>query len=199
MSPLAGPTVVKAWTAAEVSRHRAWFLVLGTVLMLLGAGAVLSAVLATVVTSYFIGGLMLAGGLVHFANAFRFLGRAWGSFLLSVLVGMGYGVAGGLVLASPLRGALAVTLLLSAAMILIGMFRIVAAAVTWTPSRGWTFVNGLVTLAVGTLIWLELPVSGLWAIGVFVGVDLFFGGWAFVAAAMKAGPPAPAPRHVPTG
>lgn len=199
MSPLAGPSVAKAWTAAEVSRHRAWFFSLGAVLMLLGAGAVLSSVLATVVTSYFIGGLMLAGGLIHFVNGFRFLGRAWGSFLLSVLVGMGYVAAGGLVLASPLRGALALTLLLSAAMILIGMFRIVVAAVTWTPSRGWTFVNGLVTLAIGILIWLELPVSGLWAIGVFVGVDLFFGGWAFMAAALKARPPAPARRHAPAG
>jgi hypothetical protein len=37
-------------------------------------------------------------------------------------------------------------------------------------------VSGGVTLLLGILIWAEWPVSGLWVIGTFVAIDMFFSG-----------------------
>jgi uncharacterized membrane protein HdeD (DUF308 family) len=49
-----------------------------------------------------------------------------------------------------------------------------------------------VTLLLGILIWAQWPVSGLWVIGLFVGIDLIFSGWSWVALALAARSLAPA-------
>ena len=37
--------------------------------------------------------------------------------------------------------------------------------------------DGLLNLVMGVMIWASWPVSGLWVIGLFVGIDLLFHGW----------------------
>ena len=44
------------------------------------------------------------------------------------------------------------------------------------PGWGWQVADGLVTLALGLLVLAEWPGSGLWVIGLFVGIDLIFYG-----------------------
>ena len=45
-------------------------------------------------------------------------------------------------------------------------------------------MNGVITLVLGILVLAQWPVSGLWAIGLLVGIDLTFYGWAWVALAL---------------
>ena len=40
--------------------------------------------------------------------------------------------------------------------------------------------NGIITLILGIIIWRQWPVSGLWVIGLFIGIDLIISGWAWV-------------------
>jgi uncharacterized membrane protein HdeD (DUF308 family) len=40
----------------------------------------------------------------------------------------------------------------------------------------WLLINGLVTLALGGLIWFHWPSSSVWAIGTLVGVNLLMTG-----------------------
>ncbi|MGD0309230.1 MAG: hypothetical protein ABSC02_08065 [Acidobacteriota bacterium] len=56
----------------------------------------------------------------------------------------------------------------------------------WTqlPGWGWQAMNGVITLVLGILVLAQWPVSGLWAIGLLVGIDLTFYGWAWVALAL---------------
>ena len=42
-------------------------------------------------------------------------------------------------------------------------------------------MNGTITLLLGLLIQKQWPLSGLWVIGLFVGIDLIFNGWAWIA------------------
>lgn len=68
------------------------------------------------------------------------------------------------------------------------MSRIVAALVERFPGWGWVF-NGVITLAVGLMIWRQWPESGLWVIGTFVGIDLIVTGatWAALAIGVRRG------------
>jgi uncharacterized membrane protein HdeD (DUF308 family) len=63
---------------------------------------------------------------------------------------------------------------------------ILAAVVMRFPSWGWTVVNGLITLLLGMLMWADWPVSGLWVIGLFVGIEMIFSGWSWVMLALAA-------------
>jgi uncharacterized membrane protein HdeD (DUF308 family) len=52
------------------------------------------------------------------------------------------------------------------------------------PGWGWQVADGLITLALGLLVFAEWPASGLWVIGLFVGIDLIFYGSAWIALAL---------------
>jgi uncharacterized membrane protein HdeD (DUF308 family) len=50
-----------------------------------------------------------------------------------------------------------------------------------SPGLGWHALNGVIASVLGFLILGQWPVSGLWGIGLSVGTDLVFYGWAWVA------------------
>src|SRR6516165_9111872 len=68
--------------------HRCWvwFLILGIVLMVVGALAVGAAFVATFTTVLVFGYLLLAGGVVQVVNAF--LGGSWRGFFVHLLAGV---------------------------------------------------------------------------------------------------------------
>jgi uncharacterized membrane protein HdeD (DUF308 family) len=68
-----------------------------------------------------------------------------------------------------------------------GCFRIIVALSMRFPQWGWMLCNGVVTLILGLLIWRQWPGSALWIIGLFIGLDLIFTGWARVMLALAAG------------
>ncbi len=49
---------------------------------------------------------------------------------------------------------------------------------------GWVLVSGLVAIAAGALIALQLPSSATWVLGMLVGIKMIFAGWSFVALAL---------------
>src|SRR5438552_76718 len=88
--------------------------------------------------------------------------------------------------ARPVAGALSLTLLLAAFFVVGGVSRIMTALAIRFPGRGWTLLSGMVTLLLGIVIWRQWPISGLWVIGTFVGLDLIFDGWSLVMLGMRA-------------
>jgi len=46
---------------------------------------------------------------------------------------------------------------------------------------GWMLLGGMVSLLLGLSLWRQWPISGLWAIGILVGVKLIVAGWAMIA------------------
>jgi uncharacterized membrane protein HdeD (DUF308 family) len=65
-----------------------------------------------------------------------------------------------------------------------GVFRIVFALSERFAGWPWVLLNGAVTLMLGFLIYKQWPASGLWVIGLFVGIELIFNGWAWVMLAL---------------
>jgi uncharacterized membrane protein HdeD (DUF308 family) len=68
-----------------------------------------------------------------------------------------------------------------------GMFEVIAPLFMRLPDTGWHALNGVVSIVLGVLVLAQWPISGLWAIGLFVGIDLLFHGitWTAFAFALR--------------
>src|SRR5262245_34353896 len=163
-------------------RRWGWILVLGIALIIVGGLACAFALTATLATVLALGSLLLVGGGFQLGSAVW--ARNWKGFFLFLLTGILYVVAGVLMIEHHVAAAEGLTLMLAAAFLAGGMFRLVAALTHHFPGRGWLALNGAVTLVLGVLIWRQWPVSGLWLIGLFAGIDLIVSGVACVLLAM---------------
>jgi uncharacterized membrane protein HdeD (DUF308 family) len=168
----------------EIKRHSGWFVALGVALIVLGVIALGALGFVTLASVLLFGWLLVIGGIMQIVHAFRV--RQWGGFTRHLLGGVLSLVVGLLIVANPAAGALSLTLLLAAFFMVGGIFRIVSAVSFRFPGRGWAVLGGIVTLLLGIMIWMEWPVSGVWVIGTFVGIDLIFDGWSLVMTGMAA-------------
>jgi uncharacterized membrane protein HdeD (DUF308 family) len=173
--------------ANRVRTNWGWFLALGIVQIVAGMLAVSFAITATLASVVTLGILLLiaAGGQMVAA----ILARDWGGFFLFLLLGVLYAVTGFLMLQHPLLAAEGLTLMLAAAFLVGGMFRIVIALAERFPSWGWVLFNGIVTVLLGIAIWQQWPESGLWVLGMFVGIELIVNGvtWLVLAVGVRNG------------
>lgn len=176
--PLAPQTIADHWTL---------YLTEGVVLLLLGIGAILVPVFASLAVAIFLGWLFLAGGVVGALTAFaghRAPGFWWS--LLSSLVTI---VAGFLMIGSPLVGAISITLILAlylAADGVISVFFALEHRRQLTRRWGWVLANGIIDLVLAALILVFLPFAAVWTLGLFVGIDFIFGGASLIAMALAA-------------
>jgi uncharacterized membrane protein HdeD (DUF308 family) len=168
----------------QVRKKWGWFLFLGLLQIVAGTVAVGFAFSATFVSVVTLGFVLLFAAGAQIAAAC--LARSWSGFSLFLLLGILYAVAGFLTIQHPLLAAESLTLMLSAALMIAGVFRVIASVADRFPSWGWVLVNGVVTALLGVLIWQQWPVSGLWVIGVYVGVDLIMNGITWSALAVGA-------------
>jgi uncharacterized membrane protein HdeD (DUF308 family) len=170
----------------EVREHRTWFLVMGILLIIIGTIAVGSAFGATMVSMIFLGWVLIISGLFELIHAIA--RRQWKGFFISLIGGVLYAVAGAIVLGNPGIAAITLTLLVAMILIAAGTFRVVVALTATMEHRGWLLFNGLISLLPGVLIWRSWPVSGLWVIGLFIGIDVIIDGWTEIMLAMVARP-----------
>jgi uncharacterized membrane protein HdeD (DUF308 family) len=159
-------------------------LVLGSISIVLGLIALVDSIAATIVSMILFGWVLLVAGVIEAVHTFRH----WqsGHALLHSLNAVLSFVVGLMLLGHPLAGALVMTLLLATYFTVVGILRIIAALKLRPPRWEWAAASGLITLMLGIMVWAEWPVSGLWIIGLFVGIDLIFVGWAQVMLAFAA-------------
>jgi uncharacterized membrane protein HdeD (DUF308 family) len=169
-----------------------WFVILGVALIVLGMAAISSAVIASLAVAVFIGVLMLMSGAAEILGAFWT--RGWTGFFLHLLTGLLAIVIGLFFLRAPLNALLALTLLVAAFLMVGGIFKIIAALSFRFAAWGWPLLSGVIDLLLGIMIWMEWPGSGLWVIGLFLGINMLFRGvhWIALGLALRAMPSAPA-------
>ena len=160
----------------ELHRHWVFFFALGVALMALGIVATLTAGLSTIVAVDFFGWILVIAGAALTIHAFW--AKRWSGFFLQLLSGLLYLAAGWMLATRPELSAIALTLVLAISFVVQGAFRIGAALNTRIDGWGSLLASGIITLLLGLMIWNEWPLSGVWVIGVFIGIDMFFyGGW----------------------
>ncbi len=171
-----------------IQKNWGWFLTLGILLILLGCVAISTSVYTTLVTMEILGFVLIVAGLVQTFQAF--MAREWKGLFLTLLLGILYVVAGIFCMAKPAITAVGLTLWIAAFFFIVGLFRMATSAYMRFHHWGWIFLNGLITFILGVLIISQWPISGFWVIGLFVGIDLVFAGWAWVLLALAAHKPA---------
>lgn len=159
-----------------------WLLAFGIVLLLLGIAAIVRSFAATVASMVFFGWLLVFVSLIEFLEAFM-VGN-WAGFFLHLMVALLFGVTGIVMLAKPVISAEAVTLVMSIFFLLGGLYQLISALWTHFPGWGWHALNGSIAAIMGGLLLAQWPVSGLWVIGLFVGIDLILYGWVWIALAL---------------
>jgi uncharacterized membrane protein HdeD (DUF308 family) len=178
---------LQAAVAGSLQAHWVFFLIEGIVLLALGVAAMLVPPLATMAVEILIGWLVLVSGIVGLVMSLRVRGApGFGWSLASAVVGI---VAGLVLLAWPLSGAISLTLILTVFFVMEGIVSIMYALDhrrELTPRWSFMLVSGIVDLILAGMIFSGLPATATWAIGLLVGINLAFGGVALMAMALHA-------------
>jgi uncharacterized membrane protein HdeD (DUF308 family) len=168
-------------TPVEMVRHASTVSILwGVLLIVFGMVAVGAPLLAAVAVNALVAWLIVLAGVVHLMLAFRVHGA--GSVLWKLLVGFAYLCFGAYLIVHPLLGIASLTLVLASLFLIEGILNIVL-FVKMRPIHGstWVLIDGIVTLLLGLMIYMQWPSSSDWAIGTLVGISLIFSGVARVA------------------
>jgi uncharacterized membrane protein HdeD (DUF308 family) len=163
----------------EIHDSWGWFVALGIALIVLGAACIVSDVAATMATVLVFGWLLLIGGVFALIQAFRM--RTWSGFFLCLLSALLRGFTGYLLIRYPITGEISLTLVLASFFIVGGTFRAIGAGALQFPQWGWAVLSGIISVALGVMLLVQLPVSSLWFIGLAIGIDFIFDGTAFIA------------------
>ena len=180
------PAPAEFWSQS-VKEHWKLFLVEGIVLLLLGVGAILIPVLASLAAAIFLGWLFLIGGVVGAVTTLmaRHAPGFWWS-LVSAVVTI---VAGLFLVGWPITGAVSITIVLAAYLVAEGIASMMFAYEhrgQMSGRWGWLFLNGVIDLAMaGIIVWL-LPLAALWALGLIIGIDFIFGDASLIGMAFAA-------------
>src|SRR6202049_5079825 len=156
-----------------------WIVALGVVYLLAGFIALGSVVVPTVASVLVVGVMMIIAGVAEVFSAFQI--KSWGKFLLWVLLGVLYIIAGFVTFENPLLAAALLTLILGASLVASGIMRIIL-AFSMKRETPWilVLVSGVITLLLGLLILAHGPVSSLYILGLFLGIDLIMAGAAWI-------------------
>jgi uncharacterized membrane protein HdeD (DUF308 family) len=163
-----------------VTRWR-WLLASGIALVVLGVIAFGDTIMVTIISVALLGWLLILSAIFHAVQWLR--GRETRHFL--DLTGLVLDLVAGLILLiNPALGALTLTLVLAFFFLVGGLMRLFGAVSSDAPHRAWTILNGLVSALLGILLWVHWPGSGLWFIGLAIGIELIFRGWAWIMLAV---------------
>jgi uncharacterized membrane protein HdeD (DUF308 family) len=165
----------------EMARHASTLSILwGVLLIIFGMVAIGSPFLAAVAVSVVVAWLIVLAGVVHLMLAFRAHGA--GSMIWKLLVGLAYLCFGGYLIVHPLLGVASLTLVLAVLFLIEGVLNLVL-FFKMRPMHGssWVLVDGIITLLLGGMIYMQWPSSAAWAIGTLVGVSMIISGITRVA------------------
>jgi uncharacterized membrane protein HdeD (DUF308 family) len=162
-----------------------WLVVLGIALIVLGIILLGFPVIATLATVSLLGAMILIGGGIEVVGAFWC--QEWSGFFLALLSGILGVVVGLMLLGNPIQGGMTLTVLLASFLFVGGIFKAVAAIAHRFGGWGWLLLSGVIDIAIGVMIWRELPVSGLTIIGLLVGISTIFRGvsWLMLGLTLK--------------
>ena len=149
--------------------------VFGIIAIILGIFAMLAPGLTGISVAILVGVIVLVAGIVRIIWAFQ--AGSLGKGLLMFVIGGLTLLCGIALLANPLFASGVLTVMLAVYFILDGIFEIVA-SVQLHPRAGWGWMlfGGIVSIWLGIMIWRQFPLSGVWAIGILLGIKLFFVG-----------------------
>jgi uncharacterized membrane protein HdeD (DUF308 family) len=160
---------------APLRAKSGWIIALGVVYLIAGFIALGSVAMATVASVLVVGVMMIIAGVAEVFSAFQI--KSWGKFLLWALLGVLYIFAGFVTFENPLLAAVLLTLILGASLVASGIMRIfLGFSMKRETPWIWVVLSGVITLLLGVLILARWPVSSIYILGLFLGIDLIMAG-----------------------
>ncbi|WP_297463829.1 DUF308 domain-containing protein [Thermococcus sp.] len=170
----------------DVGKNWAWLFGLGIVFVTLGFAGLLMLPLVSITSVAIFGAFMLVGGTLQVIQGLL-KASGWKSRMLHVSMGLIYIIGGIATLENPVLATAIFTLILGLSLIIVGAIRI-AIAFQNKDVNQWALLSlsGVLTMLLGLMIVLQWPWSSLWAVGLFVSLDLIMSGVNFMVIALSA-------------
>lgn len=145
---------------------------MGILLLILGFLAMGAPLVAGVSVAMVVGIMLLIGGIGQLLFAFKS-----NMGLFNILFAVLTIIMGGYMLANLGVALESLTIFLAVYLIVSGFSEImVAYQARPAQGAGWAMFSGFLSVLLGALIWSQFPLSGAWAIGILIGIRLFFTG-----------------------
>lgn len=167
----------------DLVQYWGWFLAFGLGLLALGVAAVARSVTATVASMLFFGWILVLAAAIEVVQAVA-VGH-WAGFFQHLLAAILFGAAGFILVFRPVISAEVLTLFMALFFLVGGLFQLIGSLWIGLPGWGWSALDGVITFILGLLILAQWPASGLWVIGLFIGIDLILYGVAWIAIALS--------------
>jgi uncharacterized membrane protein HdeD (DUF308 family) len=161
--------------SALVRQASTWSILWGVSLIILGMLALAAPLVAAVAVNVVIAWLIVLAGVVHLVLAFH--AHRAGNLIWKLLVGLAYLFFGVYLIAHPVLGVVSLTLVLASLFLVEGILNIVLFfQMRSMQGSSWILIDGIITLLLGLMIYLQWPSSSAWAIGTLVGVSMIISG-----------------------
>lgn len=152
------------------------FKMTGIILCVLGVISLITPAVAGTAVVLVIGSLLMFGGFLYLFQTSQ-AGDTSGK-MMHIILGILMILGGFGIISHPLFGLSFLTLMMAMFFLFEGTWKVLM-SFSLKPAAGWGQVlfSGIISLLLGGLIWAEWPLSGLWAVGTLLGVDLLLTGF----------------------
>ncbi|HEX3432276.1 MAG TPA: HdeD family acid-resistance protein [Rhizomicrobium sp.] len=152
---------------------------LGIAMVIIGIAAILFPMFSTLVAALFVGWVFLISGIFLLVGSFSIHGT--GPFFGALLFSLLSIAAGVFLLFNPVRGEIALTLIVGILFMIQGAFEIGFAFET-RPHRGWVgmLISGIASVVLAILIAAGWPAVSIIVLGILLGVNLLSTGFAYI-------------------
>ena len=179
----------------EVRANWGWLMFMGLVLVVLGCIGLYMTGMLTLVSIFYIGIMLLAGGVLMLIDAFR--AEGWKAKFWAILLSLIYAISGCVMIVDPAASAIWFTLFIAVFLLASGVARIIIGFTVRkeVSSWAWTVFSGVVSIIFAVLIYNAWPFSGLWVIGMYVAIEMLLQGTSMISIALAAKTAAHGPRN----
>lgn len=159
--------------AQEIKKNARLSMIIGAVLLFMGLLAMGSPLIAGLSLAMIIGIMLIMAGIGQLIFAVK-TDKGFFSIIIGLLT-----ILIGIYMVNNLDAALeTLTIFLTFYLIVSGVSEIMMSLnIRPVKGWGWALFSGILSTLLGAMIWSQFPISGAWAIGLLIGIRLFFSGW----------------------
>ncbi|MEA3419238.1 MAG: DUF308 domain-containing protein [Campylobacterota bacterium] len=163
---------IKTQLQEKIKEKSGLVIATGIIVLLMGLLAMGTPFVAGLSIAIVIGVILIIGGIGQFVFALK-----TGLSLFTTILGALTVIVGVYMVMNPNAALGSLTILLAAYLISSGIFETVMSfQIKPDKGWGWALFSGIVSVLLGIMIFSQYPLSGAWAIGILLGLKLFFSG-----------------------
>jgi len=162
-----------------LQKHWRLFCAEGVFFVILGTLAIIVPHVFTLGIILFLGWLLLFGGVFQIIRAISIIHMP--GFSLWFSIGLLQAFIGYFLVTEPTQGSLTITLLFTMFFAIEGLIKIsFALLMRPLPHWGLMLFSGITALLLAIVVWAGWPQTGLWVLGLLLGINMVFVGWSLI-------------------